>query len=172
MKQMENKSQNIIPNKKNSVNSFEENKSNLSDKKKIYIVAKAISKPKTPTKNLINKKTNLNINENKNFNTLTNEANDKYEEIKRKYEKLSNANPNDIENVNFNNESAININEEEQNFKEQTLNYIVENLQSINDINTTLRPIKDNGVTINESLENEFPVIESYCVLENEINKK
>ena len=38
----------------------------------------------------------------------------------------------------------------------------------MNDINTTLRPIKSNNISINASLEAEFPVIESYCVLENE----
>ena len=36
----------------------------------------------------------------------------------------------------------------------------------MNDVNTTLRPIKDNNISINASLEAEFPVIESYCVLE------
>ncbi len=68
-----------------------------------------------------------------------------------------------------NSESEVNINIDPKINKDKSLNNINNDI-TINENNKTLRPQKEEGISINISQEIEFPVIESYVVLNEDNN--
>ena len=122
-----------------------------------------------------------------NFDNL-NEENRKLKinKIKERYQKEKQLQKKLVENVinkpllNIkNNESEVNIHIDPKLIlnREKSSNNITENNIhiTVNDNNKTLRPLNEEKPSINISQEVEFPVIESYAILENEnedINKK
>ena len=164
----------ISQNKINNILNDDDDDNKLEDykekKNKYYIYAKNIKKEENNNE--------INYNNGSISSRLKKEKKLNFNEIKEKYEKEREnqrkrvdeilKKNNSINKMN-NSESEVNINIDPKINKDKSLNNINNDI-TINENNKTLRPQKEEGISINISQEIEFPVIESYVVLNEDNN--
>ena len=144
----------ISQNKINNILNDDDDDNKLEDykekKNKYYIYAKNIKKEKKL-----------------NFNEIKEKYEKERENQRKRVDEILKKN-NSINKMN-NSESEVNINIDPKINKDKSLNNINNDI-TINENNKTLRPQKEEGISINISQEIEFPVIESYVVLNEDNN--
>ena len=163
----QNKINNILNDNNNDDNKLEDYKEK---KNKYYIYAKNIKKEENNNEiNYNNGSISSRLKKEKKLNL--NEKKEKYEKERenqrKRVDEILKKN-NSINKMN-NSESEVNINIDPKINKDKSLNNINNDI-TINENNKTLRPQKEEGISINISQEIEFPVIESYVVLNEDNN--
>ena len=164
----------ISQNKINNILNDDDDDNKLEDykekKNKYYIYAKNIKKEENNNE--------INYNNGSISSRLKKEKKLNFNEIKEKYEKERENQRKRVDeilkknksiNKMNNSESEVNINIDPIINKDKSLNNINNDI-TINENNKTLRPQKEEGISINISQEIEFPVIESYVVLNEDNN--
>ena len=163
----QNKINNILNDNNNDDNKLEDYKEK---KNKYYIYAKNIKKEENNNE--------INYNNGSISSRLKKEKKLNFNEIKEKYEKERENQRKRVDeilkknksiNKMNNSESEVNINIDPIINKDKSLNNINNDI-TINENNKTLRPQKEEGISINISQEIEYPVIESYVVLNEDNN--